>query len=99
MSNDIKLSFIVITCSDIEESRKFYEELLDIKFSKEKQNDTNPEHYSVELGNGVIELYSKLRAKSLQRPTAIKIGITKPTERFGFAVTDPDGNRILINKK
>ncbi len=73
---DVALSLLVLRCSDIEASKRFYEALgLSLRA---EQHRTGPVHWSCRVGGVVLELYP-----AEQR--------TPSVARLGFAVEDLQG--------
>ena len=61
MNMIIALSLIVLRCSDVNASRRFYE-ALGLSFTTEKHG-AGPEHYACRLGDLVLELYPAAAGK------------------------------------
>lgn len=105
----MRMSLIVLYCSSIEESRRFYATLgLDLV---REQHGAGPVHYAAELPDGlVLELYP---APAGGPVTRVRLGFAVPDpapvmERLRAArftvkrsnlVVDPDGNRLEIREE
>lgn len=105
----MKVNYLVIYVSNIEESRQFYE-ILGCECVRE-QHDAGPIHYSISLDGIVVELYPKGK-KEVSR---IRLGIhtSKSFSEIGqdlikfisgsgentLLASDPDGNTIEIMTK
>ena len=81
---DPRLSLIVLRCTNIETTRGFYE-ACGFTFTRE-QHGTGPLHYSLTLGDTVLELYPASETDIVDRST-----------RLGFIV--PDAKTTTANLK
>lgn len=105
----MKISLLVIRCLDIDESKRFYEQL-GLSFVKEKHG-SGPEHYSCEYDGVVFELYpNKGEAPSdnsrlgfsvenlIDIVAALDISSTYEFNgRSIYVVVDPDGRKVEIS--
>lgn len=95
-----RLKFITIRCTNIEESRKFYEEVVGLKFEKEKHGN-GPEHYAATLDNGIVfELYPTLkRDLDVDRKPIFGFQIEHVNEELeGVFLLDPDDNCNILSR-
>lgn len=94
----MKISYLVLYCSDPAASAAWYSDALGLLFTEE-QHDGGPVHHSTEIDGTVVELYP-----AGDRPvTRTRIGLTVP-DPFGVrleptVITDPDGNRIDVTAR
>ena len=105
----MNLEYIVLRCSDLEGSRRFYE-ALGLQCSRE-QHGQGPPHYSCHVGQVVLELYPLSGRSS----AGLRLGLRVPSvrtivegmERMGSdvraapdgasaVIRDPDGHEIAI---
>lgn len=100
------LDLLVLYCSDLAESLRFYQ-LLGLDLTREQRGPETPVYYSTELSGGLIlELYPAPTGVT----SRVRLGLTVPdrdevADRLrtaGFTVkrsdlaVDPDGNRVQL---
>lgn len=101
------LDLLVLYCSDLNESRKFYQ-LLGLDLTEEQHGAEGPVHYAATLHGGVIlELYpaptgvtSRVRlGLRIPDPTAAvgRLRTAGFTVKRSNLVVDPDGNRVVLS--
>lgn len=90
-----ELNLVVLTTSDMNRARKFYEGLFNLKF--DHHTDHGPPHFGVSLGNTYLEIYPSKGEK--------------PCDRYGFRVPnideclvriegmETDQNKYIISRK
>lgn len=101
------INLLVLYCSDLNESLRFYQ-LLGLDLTEEQHSSETPVHYAATLSGGVIlELYPAPTGVT----SRVRLGLQLPdpaaaVERLrtaGFTVkrsdlaVDPDGNRVVIS--
>ncbi len=87
----MKLSLLVLRCSDLAKSKAFYEGL-GLTF-KDEQHGKGPKHLSTQIGDAVLELYPLDKNPT----TGLRFGLTIPGVD-SQVVKDPDGHTIEITK-
>lgn len=105
----LAINFIVLSCSDIEQSKLFYEKL-GLNFSKE-QHENGPIHYAGNLGHVILELYPSSKRFPVEKSVRLGINIEnvdllreqpniklKQINMTLFSVEDPDGRIIFITQ-
>jgi lactoylglutathione lyase len=107
--HQVKVSLIVIRCSDLNSCKNFYEKL-GLSFVKE-QHGSGPVHYSSILGDTVFELYPLKSSSNIEHtrlgfclPNVNEIiksvtpeAIYENDGRKIYVVVDPDGRKIEIS--
>jgi catechol 2,3-dioxygenase-like lactoylglutathione lyase family enzyme len=102
------LSLVVLRCTDVSVSRRFYE-ALGLSFQAE-QHGAGPVHYSTRIGSTVLELYPVKRESS--RGVRLGLSCTNPEEAAKAAlvvggrligsspvvIEDPDGHAIELSR-
>lgn len=82
----MKLYYLVLYCKDVNISMEWYQK---IGFTTTiEKHGKEPIHYSMKIGDLVVELYPSKEKRSFIR-LGIKLGLEK-----GLILEDPDGNMI-----
>ncbi|MCB0979004.1 MAG: hypothetical protein KDB02_16240, partial [Acidimicrobiales bacterium] len=102
------IDHLVLRCSDIEVTRRFYERL-GLSFETE-QHGSGPVHYTTVLGETVVELYPATDSRPPERGLRVGVAVEdvastlgSPTECSGTVyskpeaiVNDPDGRVVVL---
>ena len=91
---EVKLNLLVLRCKNINDSRAFYEKL-GMSFQQEKHG-SGPTHYSVVLGDLVLELYP-LNGKN--SPGNSRLGFSLPCDGDLRVMLDREGIKVVPSYK
>ena len=91
MSDAIRLTLLVIRCTNIEESKSFYESL-DITFIEE-QHGKGARHYAANIKGVVFELYPLQKGEQLDNT---RLGFLSHSVTNKSILIDPDGRKVEI---
>ncbi len=88
----MRLDYLVLYVADLPASRSFYESLGLV--CREERHGNGPLHYSMKLEGGLtIELFPRKQNAPSGR---VRIGLSAATADEERAITDPDGNVVVL---